>query len=47
VWEPPVYLVVVLEYLVPEVLELGGNVACDHKKNRIIPRHVLLVVRND
>ncbi|GAB2302252.1 hypothetical protein Dimus_036269 [Dionaea muscipula] len=29
------------------VLELAGNAARDHKKTRIIPRHVLLAVRND
>uniref|UniRef100_A0A0E0I3C3 Histone H2A n=1 Tax=Oryza nivara TaxID=4536 RepID=A0A0E0I3C3_ORYNI len=29
------------------VLELAGNVAWDNKKNRIIPRHVLLAIRND
>jgi histone H2A len=26
---------------------LAGNAARDNKKNRIIPRHVLLAVRND
>ncbi|KAG9157852.1 hypothetical protein Leryth_000032 [Lithospermum erythrorhizon] len=29
------------------VLELAGNAARDNKKTRIIPRHVLLAVRND
>jgi histone H2A len=43
----PVYLVVVLEYLVAEVLELAGNAARDNKKTRIIPRHIQLAVRND
>ncbi|KAK2435809.1 putative histone H2A.3 [Trifolium repens] len=43
----PVYLVAVLEYLAAEVLELAGNAAHDNKKNRIIPRHVLLALRND
>ncbi|XP_052162340.1 uncharacterized protein LOC127779570 [Oryza glaberrima] len=33
--------------LLMKVLELAGNVAWDNKKNRIIPRHVLLVIRND
>ncbi|KAI3879154.1 hypothetical protein MKX03_010658 [Papaver bracteatum] len=43
----PVYLADVLEYLAAEVLELAGNAARDNKKSRIIPRHVLLAVRND
>lgn len=29
------------------MLELAGNAARDNKKSRIIPRHVLLAVRND
>ena len=29
------------------MLELAGNAARDNKKTRIIPRHVLLAIRND
>ncbi|XBH77954.1 hypothetical protein VPH35_104331 [Triticum aestivum] len=44
----PVYLASVLEYLAAELLELAGNAAKDNKKSRIIiPRHLLLAVRND
>ncbi|MCO5604152.1 hypothetical protein L7F22_058312 [Adiantum nelumboides] len=43
----PVYLAVVLEYLVAEVLELARNAARDNKKNRIIPCHIQLEIRND
>jgi histone H2A len=28
-------------------LELAGNAARDNKKNRIIPKHVLLAIKND
>lgn len=43
----PVYLSAVLEYLCAEVMELAGNAAKDNKKNRIVPRHIQLAVRND
>ena len=43
----PVYMAAVLEYLCAELLELAGNAAKDHKKNRIVPRHICLAVKND
>lgn len=43
----PVYLASVLEYLTAEVIELAGNVARDVKRSRIVPRHMVLAIRND
>ena len=43
----PVYLASVLEYLTAELLELAGNAAKDNKRSRIVPRHIMLAVRND
>jgi hypothetical protein len=37
----------VLEYLAAEVLELAGNAAKEQKKQRIIPRHIQIAIRND
>lgn len=39
--------IVIVSQHCDQVLELAGNAARDNKKNRIIPRHVLLAVRND
>eukprot|EP01018_Ginkgo_biloba_P015815 Gb_04913 [translate_table: standard] len=43
----PVYLATVLEYLATEVLKLARNAARDNKKNKIVPRHIQLAMRND
>ena len=43
----PVYLAAVMEYLTAEILELAGIMARDSGRNKILPRHVLLAVKND
>merc|ERR1711971_217801 len=43
----PVFLAAVLEYVTAEILELAGNVAKEHKKQRLVPRHLQTAIRND
>lgn len=45
--EAAVYMAGVLEYLMAEMVELGGNQARDMKKHRITPQHINLAVRGD
>jgi len=42
-----VYLGAVLEYLTAEILELAGNAAFENRRQRIIPRHIQIAIRND
>jgi len=42
-----IYVTAVVEYITAEILELAGNAAKDHRKMRIIPRHIQLAIRND
>lgn len=42
-----VFMTAVIEYITAEILELAGNSAKEQKKNRIIPRHVQLAIRQD
>lgn len=43
----PVYLAAVLEYLVAEVFDLAADSAHQNKRQRIKPRDITLIVRND
>lgn len=43
----PVYLAAVLEYLTAEILELAGNASRDEQRVRIVPRHIMIAIRND
>ena len=42
-----IFMAGALEYLTMEILDLAGRCATEHKKKRIIPRHLQLAVRND
>lgn len=42
-----VCLAAVLEYLVAEILELGGDASKDNRRRRITPRHITLAIQSD
>jgi len=42
-----VYLTAVLEYLTAELLDLAGDIAFNFKKIRIIPRHIMMAIKQD
>lgn len=42
-----VYMAAVLEYISAELLEVGGYVAKDMKKTRVVPRDLMLAIRQD
>jgi len=41
------YMAAIVEYLCAEILELAGNAALDNNRKRVIPRHIMMAVRND
>ena len=42
-----IFSAAVLEYLTIEILELAGNCATEHKKKTIMPRHLMMAMKND
>lgn len=43
----PVYMAASLQYITSEIIELAGNEAQIAKRQRILPRHIMLAIRND
>ena len=43
----PIFMAAVLEYLMAELCELVGNAAKQRKKQRIIPRDIMMAISND
>lgn len=37
----------VLEYLTAELVELAGIISQEHKRTRIVPRHILMAIKRD
>jgi histone H2A len=42
-----VFLAAANEYMCAEILEQAGNAAHDNRKDKIVPRHIVLGIRND
>ena len=42
-----IFSAAVLEYLTIEILELAGNCATENKKKTIMPRHLMMAMKND
>jgi histone H2A len=42
-----IYLAAVMEYMCAEIIALTGNYARDHKRHRITPRAIAMVIAND
>ena len=42
-----VYLAGVLQYLASEILEIAGEIAIEHKKQRVLPKHIQMAIAND
>ena len=45
--EAPVFMAAVMEYLCAEILEIAGEMCKESRKQRLIPRHIELAIRND
>jgi len=45
--EAPVFMAAVMEYLCAEILEIAGEICKESGKQRLMPRHIELAVRDD
>ena len=45
--EAPVFMAAIMEYLCAEILEIAGEMCKEARKQRLMPRHIELAVRND
>lgn len=42
-----IYMAAVLEYLTAELVELAGLVSQEHRRTRIVPRHIMMAIKRD